>query len=100
QAMEEETGDSAFVRIFSDGSGMEGNIGSVAVLYHHKNGIETKHILRYDLAPDTKHTVYKGEVAGAILAQELLHKESHGFGRHVSMYVDNQASILATHTKS
>jgi hypothetical protein len=30
------------------------------------------------------------------MAQELLHKEVHGFGRCVSMYIDNQASIKAT----
>jgi ribonuclease HI len=100
QAMEEETGDSTFVRIYSDGSGIEGNIGSATVLYHQQNGIETKCILRYYLGPETKHTVYEGEVVGAIMAQELLHKESHSFGRHVSMYVDNQASILATQLKA
>jgi hypothetical protein len=91
--MEEETGDYTFVKIYSDGSGIKGSIGSAAALYHRKNGIETKHILCYYLGPKTKHTVYGGKVAGVIMAQELLHK---GFGRHVSMYVDNQASILAT----
>jgi ribonuclease HI len=98
--MEEETGDSAFVRIYSDGSGIEGNIGAAAVLYRRKNGIETKRVMRYRLGPETKHTVYEGEIAGEIMAQELLYKQPSGFGRHVSMYVDNQASILATQTKA
>ena len=98
--MEEETGDSAFVRLYSDGSGIKGNIGSVAVLYRRKNDIETKCTMRYCLGPKTKHTVYKGEIAGAIMAQELLHKQLSGFGCHVFMYVDNQASILATQMKA
>jgi ribonuclease HI len=56
--------------------------------------------MRYHLGPETKHTVYEGEIAGAIMAQELLHKQLSRFGRYVSMYVDNQASILATQTKA
>jgi ribonuclease HI len=100
QAMEEETGDSAFIRIYSDGSGIEGNIGAAAVLYHRKDDIETKCTMRYCLGPETKHTVYEGEIARTIMAQELLHKQLSGFGHHVSMYIDNQASILATQTKA
>jgi ribonuclease HI len=100
QAMEEEMGDSAFVRLYSDSSGIEGNIGVAVVLYRHKNSIETKCIMRYCLGPKTKHTVYEGEIASAIMLQELLHKQLRGFSRHVSMYIDNQASILATQTKA
>ena len=100
QATDEESGDSAPVRIFSDGSGIEGNIGAAAVLYCRKNGAETKHVLRYYLGPETRHTVYEAEVAGEIMAQELLYHQTRGFGRHVSMYVDNQASILSTRTIS
>ena len=88
------------IRIFSDGSGIEGNIGSAAALYCRKNGVETKHVLRYYPGPDTRHTVYKAEVVDEIMAQELLYHQSRGFGRHVSMYVDNQASILSTCTIS
>ncbi|KIM72556.1 hypothetical protein PILCRDRAFT_16021 [Piloderma croceum F 1598] len=47
-----------------------------------------------------KQIPYEGKVAGAIMAQELLHKESHSFGHHISMYVDNQVSILATQLKT
>ena len=54
----------------------------------------------YCLGPETKHTVYKGKIASAIMAQELLHKQLNGFSHHVSMYIDNQASILATQTKA
>jgi ribonuclease HI len=95
-AIREEEEDSAFIKIFSDGSGIEGNIGAAAVLYRFQDGRTTKRVLRYCLGPETRHTVYEGEVVGGIMAQELLHKEVRGFGRCVSMYIDNQASIKST----
>ena len=70
------------------------------VLYCCKNGVETKHVLSYYLGPETRHTVYEAEVAGEIMAQELLYTQTCRFGCHVSMYVDNQVSILSTHTIS
>ena len=87
KAILKELGDPAFIRIYSDGSGIEGNIGSVAVLYHRKDNVETKCVLCYCLGPETRHTIYEGEVAGEIMAQELLYRETHGFGHRVSMYV-------------
>ena len=97
RAMAEEALDHAFIKIFSDGSGIEGMIGAAAVLYRLTNGNQiTKRVLRYCLGPETKHTVYEGEVVGEILAQHLLLNETRGFGRHASMYIDNQASIMAT----
>ena len=91
-----EDNDTAFIKIYSDSSGIEGNIGASAVLYCWKNGMTTKRVLHYCLGPDTRHTVYEGEVVGEIMAQQLLYTEPHGFGHRVSMYVDNQASILST----
>ena len=97
RAMAEEALDHAYIKIFSDGSGIEGMIGAAAVLYRLTNGNQiTKRVLRYCLGPETKHTVYKGKVVGEILAQHLLLNEPRGFGRHASMYIDNQASIMAT----
>jgi hypothetical protein len=99
--MAEEALDPTYIRIFSDSSGIEGMIGAAAVLYHLTNGNQiTKHTLRYCLGPETKHTKYEGEVIGEILAQHLLLNETCGFGRHASMYIDNQASIMATQSIS
>ena len=97
RAMAEEALDHAYIKIFSDGSGIEGMIGAAAVLYRLTNGNQiTKRVLRYCLGPETKHTVYKGEVVGEILAQHLLLNEPRSFGCHASMYINNQASIMAT----
>jgi hypothetical protein len=93
-AIQEE--DPTFIKMFSDSSGIEGNIGAAAVLYHYQDSRTTKQVLQYCLGPETRHTVYEGEVVGRIMAQELLHKKVHGFGCHISMYIDNQASIRST----
>jgi hypothetical protein len=94
-AIWEEDDDSAFIKIFLDGSGIKGQIGAAVVLYHRQDGTTTKCVLCFCLDLDTRYTVYKGEVVGKIMAQELLHKETHGFSCHISMYINNQVSILS-----
>jgi hypothetical protein len=97
RAMADEALNPALIQIYSDGSGIDGMIGAAAVLYRHTDSNQTtKKVLRYCLGSETKHTVYEGEVVGEVLGQHLLHNELRGFGRRVSMYIDNQASILAT----
>jgi len=46
------------IRVYSDGSGIEGMIGAAAVLYR---GGRMKRVLRYQLGTDEEHTVYEGE---------------------------------------
>lgn len=79
-AIQEEDNDMSFIKIYLDRSGIEGNIGAAVVLYWQKNSITAKRALCYCLGPNTRHTVYKGEVVGEILGQELLYRESSGFG--------------------
>lgn len=93
-SIEEERDDDADICVYSDGSGIDGHIGAAAVLYRWRNNRTTKKVLRYCLGPDTKHTVFEGEVVGKILGQQLVYNEL-SVGSE-SMYVDNQASILAT----
>jgi len=97
RAMPDEALDPTFIQIFSDGSGIDGMIGSAAVLYRHTDGNQTvKKVLCYCLGSETKHTMYEGEVVGEVLSQHLPHNELRGFGCCVSMYINNQASIMAT----
>jgi ribonuclease HI len=90
KAVEEEDQDRSDIRIYTDGSGLEGNVGAGAVLY--RDG-SRKSSLRYRLGSLTRHTVYEGELGGLILGAELLRKLRRVY--EVTFYVDNQASILA-----
>ena len=79
------------VQIFTDGSGINDNIGAAAILRRHG---QPDKILRFHLGGQTHHTVYNGEQVGMILGAELLRREPNV--RSVYMGVDNQAAILAT----
>ena len=81
------------VKLFTDGSGLNGHIGAAAVL---TRGFHPYIIARHYLRPDTKHTVYEGECVGQLLGLHLLKRLSTGLDiRSVTITVDNQASISA-----
>jgi hypothetical protein len=65
----EEDADTLQIRIYSDGSGFEGNMGAGVVLY--RNGAH-KGKARYRLGEISKHTVYEDELVGLCLGAELL----------------------------
>jgi ribonuclease HI len=90
EALENLGNNESDVKVFTDGSGMEGKIGAAAVLYW--NGrMKTK--LRYQLGSQRQHTVYEGEGVGAVLGTKLVSNE---WGvRSAIFYIDNQASITA-----
>jgi hypothetical protein len=72
EAIEDIQNDNPDIKVFTDGSGMDGKIGAAAVLY--RNGrLKTK--VRYQLSSQRHHTVYKGEGIGAILGTKLIQKE-------------------------
>jgi len=81
------------IRVYSDGSGIEGMIGAAAVLYR---GGELKGKLRYQLGSEKKHTMYEGEGVGMILGLELIRKEANA--RRVTIGIDNQPGICAVIT--
>jgi ribonuclease HI len=82
------------VRVYSDGSGYQGQIGGAAVLY--VNG-QRSTSAQLHLGPDTEHTVYEGEIVGIILASHLLKecKEARRSSNDISISLDNQSSITA-----
>jgi len=86
--MHEEDQDRLDIRIYSDSSGYEGNVGAGAVLY--RRGVR-KGKLHYRLGDLTEHMVYKGELVGLTLGAELLQKEARV--KKVTFYTDNQATI-------
>jgi ribonuclease HI len=92
QAKEEEA-DGSQVKVYTDGSGYEGQVGAGAVLY--QDGRIRRRRMR--LGSIRNHTVYEGEGVGMILGLELIREEQHATGM-IPMGVDNTAAIIATHS--
>lgn len=84
------------LRVYSDGSMIDGGVGGAAVLMKGERIIRE---LRFYLGSADKYTVYEGEVVGMILAVKLLRDEitARG-GRRITMAlgVDCQEAIRAT----
>ena len=76
---------------FTDGSGLNDNIGAAAILRRRGQADKT---LRFQLGSSSHYTVYNGEQIGMLLGAELLRREPNV--RSVYMGVDNQAAITAT----
>lgn len=80
-------------RIYTDGSGIEGNIGAAAVLYRGEEVIAT---LRHKLGSEEHHTVYEGEGVGIMLGIHLVDKIKDWRDSPIVIGVDNQAAITAS----
>jgi ribonuclease HI len=79
------------IQVFTDGSGYEGGIGAAATVWKgNREGESTK----LHMGSDEKQIVYGGEVAGMILALEMIRREE-GEVKAVMIGVDNQAAIMA-----
>jgi ribonuclease HI len=97
EAIEDESKDEANIRIYTDGSSQDGQVGAAAVLYHAQNNTITNptKILRYQLGTDKEHSVWDAEVVGGILALWLLKDLNRLNQQKISIYTDNQAFIKA-----
>jgi len=85
---EEDLLDESEVCIYADGSGMDGKAAAVVVLY--RRGTEVAS-LRYQLGPLAWHTTYEAEIAGVVLALQLVCKEETA--DTVWIRLDNQAVV-------
>ena len=90
--MEQDGAQRAKIRIYSDGSGQDGQIGAAAVLMRDSRPPRT---LFYHLGPDLEHTVYDAEVLGSLLALHLICSECNS-NVHISINLNNQAALQAT----
>jgi ribonuclease HI len=90
-AIKEDKEASENLRVYSDGSAVDGGVGGAAVLM--KDGVMVRE-KRFYLGKVEEHMVYEAEVVGMILAVHLL-KEAGGEGT-MALGVDNQAAIRAT----
>jgi len=84
------------VKVYSDRSGQDGQIGAAAVLVY---GHREPGVARHYLGPDMEHTVYEGECVGQLLALGLIQQTKANLS-HVdtAFMVDNQPSIRAHHS--
>ena len=74
EAIEEVTKVRCEVQVYVDGSGINGGVGAVAVLF--RNGHE-KRVLTKHLGKGKDHTVFEAEVVGLTFAAELVRAEAH-----------------------
>ena len=95
ESREEDEGDKADVRVYLDGSGIEGMAGAAAVLF--RDGQEIRS-LWYQLGPLMHHTMYEAEVVGVLLATELIRKE-HAVCT-ATIQLDSQAVVQVLGSRS
>jgi ribonuclease HI len=92
EAMQLEREDEAEWKVYTDGSGIDGQVGAAAVIYRDEEEIG---IVRRHLGSLTKHEVYDGEGIGLILGMEFIRRQQHCAG-NISFYSDSQPALLAT----
>ena len=92
EAEEEEPIEEDVVQVYSDGSGLGGQVGAAAVMYWTGRGLR---VLRYHLGPLTNHTVFEAEAVGLLLALHMLKYECDAPWAIVRL--DNQAVLGALH---
>jgi len=92
ESIKDEEKDEADIRVYTDSSGYEGNVGTAVVLYR-KGAKELEKILHYHLGPLTKHTTFEGEAMGSILSAWMLQGWQEVGKATVTSYTDSQAFI-------
>jgi hypothetical protein len=65
-----------------------------AILYDKNRHTPISQLKKY-LGPKTIHNTFEGETIGAILGTWLLSNRPESVGKNVSLYIDNQAALLA-----
>ena len=79
------------IQIFTDGSALDGKVGTAVVLL--KVG-RPPHMLNLHLSSESKHTVHEAELIALLLEMHLLSMEAHG-SRTAAIGCDNQAALKA-----
>jgi ribonuclease HI len=85
------------IKIFTDGSGIDENIGAVVVMYRKGRAAPSK-ILMYHLGSTTDYTSFEVEVVGAIMGVWMIRTEHIAGWLPISILTDSQALIKRTQT--
>ena len=83
------------VKVYSDGSIHDGQVGAAAVMYRKGKYIRS---LRLHLGPAEDHTIYEAELVGLLLAIHLIATEKR-CRVPCAIGADNQAAIKALHSE-
>jgi ribonuclease HI len=83
------------VKIYSDGSAHDGQVGAAAILT--RPG-KPNRVLHYHLGTTEEHTVYKAELVGLLLGLHLIKTEQAG-STSFAIGADNQAAVEAVLTE-
>lgn len=81
------------IRVYTDGSDLDGQAGAAAVLVCFDGVHDLRRTLRYRLGPLTGHTVYEAESVRTILGARLLATEAIDAAKAASISLDNQPVI-------
>jgi ribonuclease HI len=97
EAIAQEAKDTASMKIFTDGSSQNGLVGAASVLYYTERGTigNPNIILRCQLGPDTKYSVWEAEAAGIIMALWTIRSSNRISRLPISIYSDSQAVLKA-----
>ncbi|KAF9441199.1 hypothetical protein P691DRAFT_595018, partial [Macrolepiota fuliginosa MF-IS2] len=99
-----EKADTNRYKVYSDGSGQNGQVSAAAILIEEGNPAPTR-ILQYHLGTTKEHTTYEAEAVGMLLAMKIVRdtaKEAERRGERgltLSHYTDNQSAIRALHSR-
>jgi ribonuclease HI len=90
--MNKEQADNPEIKVFTDGSGLNSQVGAAAVLYHRGNP-RPQRVLRLHLGSLLKHVSYKDEAVGLLLGVWMLQNKHIASILPILIYTDSQALI-------
>ncbi len=90
-SIEEAMSPNESVKVYSDGSAVNGKVGAAAVLI--RPG-KPHRLLHFQLGPDNEYTVHEAELVGILLAMQLIKTERESQTAFI-LGVDNQAALAA-----
>lgn len=85
----EDTQVTEHIKVYSDGSSHNGNVGAAAILCRAR---EPRRTLHFHLGPSTHHTVHEAELISMLLGLHMIKMEKKGKTSY-ALGVDNQAAL-------
>jgi len=90
-SMKEDAQATEKIKVYSDGSAQNGNVGAAAILTRTE---EPTRKLHFHLGPSSQHTVHEAELVGLLLGLHLIKTDKKGKTGY-ALGADNQAALSA-----